>query len=393
MTGEMELRICELYEHYETAREVSEIVGYSNECVRRVLKKHGIPRTHRHPKAKSSVGNNHKSIDRERVGELYRSGVSIHSIAQQLGCSDNTVYYHLDKIGLYKIGQRKSENDALVSRILEMHEYGMSDYEIADAIGVARQSVNERLRKRGIRRGRGSNSRKGGIACGQKLRERAKKRFDSVAHLVELLEYVDHEKSRVRCVKCGREFMWYKDHWKMDVPCPDCRAEISRRAREKERKQKKYERKQQLEAAREWCLSVPRICKHCGMPFYSEYETAAYCSPQCKHKAKVLRSRQRQSNKGRHGRNPYKRRMRIVVNENTFDRTVTLDAVYKKYRGKCCSCGCKTVRSKSPVPNQATVDHVIALNNFGTHTWDNVQLLCMDCNRHKSDKGQMRLAV
>ncbi len=398
MTEEMELRICELYEHYETAREVSAIVGYSNECVRRVLKKHGIARTHRHEKPKQVYANCRRSkLCHALVVQLSQiCGLSDNDVASVVGVASSTVSAVLLSRGIRRLKCKTRAADIdkdLLNAIEDEYVDGASCYELESKYDISRYVIGDLMRKRGIRRGRGSNSRKGGVACGQKLRERAKKRFDSVAHLVELLEYMGHEQSRVRCVKCGREFMWYKDHWKMDVPCPDCRAEISRRAREKERKQKKYERKQQLEAAREWCLSVPRICKHCGMPFYSEYETAAYCSPQCKHKAKVLRSRQRQSKKGRHGRNPYKRRMRIVVNENTFDRTVTLDAVYKKYRGKCCSCGCKTVRSKSPVPNQATVDHVIALNNFGTHTWDNVQLLCMDCNRHKSDKGQMRLSV
>jgi 5-methylcytosine-specific restriction endonuclease McrA len=31
--------------------------------------------------------------------------------------------------------------------------------------------------------------------------------------------------------------------------------------------------------------------------------------------------------------------------------------------------------------------------NYGTHTWDNVQLLCSDCNSKKRDLGQMRLPM
>jgi 5-methylcytosine-specific restriction endonuclease McrA len=51
------------------------------------------------------------------------------------------------------------------------------------------------------------------------------------------------------------------------------------------------------------------------------------------------------------------------------------------------------VRSKHYNPQRATLDHVIALANNGTHTWDNVQLLCSDCNSKKRDLGQMRLAI
>ena len=44
----MESRILELYEKYETCREVAAELGITNENVRRVLIKHGVPRTHRH---------------------------------------------------------------------------------------------------------------------------------------------------------------------------------------------------------------------------------------------------------------------------------------------------------------------------------------------------------
>jgi 5-methylcytosine-specific restriction endonuclease McrA len=40
-----------------------------------------------------------------------------------------------------------------------------------------------------------------------------------------------------------------------------------------------------------------------------------------------------------------------------------------------------------------TIDHIIALANGGTDTYDNVQLACKHCNSKKRDKGQMRLAI
>lgn len=131
------------------------------------------------------------------------------------------------------------------------------------------------------------------------------------------------------------------------------------------------------------------------MPFYSEYDTAKYCSESCRHKAKVRRKNANAKRRGSHStsKNGYKRRMRVKVTKSTYDRTVTLDAVYKKYRGRCCGCGCETVRSKTYDPRQATLDHKIALANNGTHTWDNVQLLCAECNSYKRDTGQMRLAI
>lgn len=228
----MELRICELYEHYETAREVSAIVGYSNECVRRVLKKHGIPRTHRHPKAKSSVGNNRKNIDRERVGELYQPGESIHSIAQQLGCSDNTIYYHLDKLGLYKTGQRKEKFEALTQQIIELHKQGMSDYEIADALGcISRDAINNRVRKVFGPRGKGKSFSRECVCprCGKRFRTMVKnqefcsqtcrnaahwqyrddeKRANTDGPIEEITLREIYDRDRGRCYICGGRTDW-----------------------------------------------------------------------------------------------------------------------------------------------------------------------------------------
>ena len=128
-------------------------------------------------------------------------------------------------------------------------------------------------------------------------------------------------------------------------------------------------------------------CKTCGHEFlkskcgYSHKFTCPHC-----YEEDIL-------SRGRNGGSRHQRRMRIPVTRETYDRTVTLDAVFAKHRGICCECGRKTVRSKSYTPLQATLDHIVALNNGGTHTWDNVQLLCSECNSSKRDLGQMRLAI
>jgi 5-methylcytosine-specific restriction endonuclease McrA len=85
--------------------------------------------------------------------------------------------------------------------------------------------------------------------------------------------------------------------------------------------------------------------------------------------------------------------MRIAVTPETYNHAITLSAVYKKFGGVCCECGRKTRRTKKYAPDMATLDHIIALANNGTHTWDNVQLLCATCNSNKRDLGQMRLSI
>ena len=215
-------------------------------------------------------------------------------------------------------------------------------------------------------------------------------RFEAISESFELLEYLGGGRARVKCRECGDEFVWSRDSWNAVCPCPTCRdnalkektAEIAAR-----REQQRYERAQQLEAAREWRLSVPIICKTCGEPFYSDKSGAVYCSKACARAADNKRKRKRTH------RNSYRHRMRVPITPETYDRTITTDAVYKKYRGVCCNCGKKTIRTKKYHPLMATVDHIVALANNGTHTWDNVQLLCGTCNSYKRDLGQLRLAI
>lgn len=382
LTPEQELEVCEMYEQVERARPVAEAFGVSAGTIYRVLRRHGIPRTHRHPKPNRGIGSNHKGIDRKIVGELYEGGSSVREIANEMGCSYQTVCYHLERLGLYEPSKRKVAIVALVSQILELHGQEMSDYEIADELGVSRYVVNYQLRKHGIRRGRGGNSHKGGEAYARKMRERAIERLNANPD-IELVEF--GSPAKVLCKRCGTEYEWTRESWRSTEPCPGCR-ELQRDANRAARDRKRHEREQQREAAREWRLSVPRICKECGEPFYSESDSAAYCCDACRRRA----SYRRKLGKKAHG---YRRRMRIKVTRLTYDRTVTLDAVYRKFRGRCCECGRKTVRSNGYRPDQATLDHIVALGNNGTHTWDNVQLLCSDCNSRKRDLGQMRLPM
>lgn len=74
---------------------------------------------------------------------------------------------------------------------------------------------------------------------------------------------------------------------------------------------------------------------------------------------------------------------------DSFDESITLNAVITKYDGICQICGQKVdkldikdghIRKRYP-----TVDHIIPLSKGGSHTWDNVQLAHMGCNAGKCD--------
>ena len=52
------------------------------------------------------------------------------------------------------------------------------------------------------------------------------------------------------------------------------------------------------------------------------------------------------------------------------------DAVWRRAGGKCEQCGSRL---------NLEFDHIVPFSKGGSNTYRNVQLLCQDCNRHKSD--------
>lgn len=73
--------------------------------------------------------------------------------------------------------------------------------------------------------------------------------------------------------------------------------------------------------------------------------------------------------------------------KNLFDYSVTLGNVYKKFGGICICCNKKlSFEENCNSNNYPSIDHIIPLSKGGTHTWDNVQLMCRGCNIAKSNK-------
>lgn len=394
-----EQEVIAVYEKYENARQVSKVFGCSTETVYRILKRNGIPRTHRHPKQSKvvRVSNCNTKYCPATIRMLYVVGrCTTSQIATDTGipiqCVCNTLRRRYNDVYVSRRSRRDASRSVDVDAVEQEYLAGASTYELGEKYGVNHTTISKWMRKRGHCRGKGGGQgNKGAKASAELARRRYVQRFESVSDKVEYLSG-GCGSTTVRCKACGREFWWDSPRmWTMDVPCPRCRG-VDNESRHLAKLQRECEREQQRIAACEWRLSVPRICRECGDPFYSEYENANYCCDACRRRAANRRATERRMRRGG-GTGTYRHRMRIEVNKNTYDRTVTLGAVYKKFKGRCCMCGCKTVRSKEHKPNQATLDHVIALNNNGPHTWDNAQLLCSDCNSKKRDLGQMRLPI
>lgn len=89
------------------------------------------------------------------------------------------------------------------------------------------------------------------------------------------------------------------------------------------------------------------------------------------------------------------KRKQLAQNNGKYDEDITLWKLYERDCGICYLCGKKcdlTDYKKNQKgyfiagKNYPSIEHVIPLARGGTHSWDNIMLACMDCNRKKHDK-------
>lgn len=171
---------------------------------------------------------------------------------------------------------------------------------------------------------------------------------------------------RIKCKKCGRIIERALSTFRQKgIRCDDC-----------ENNRKLIDTRENLLrtllAVED--IKTPKTCKTCGGVFYSPCQTQIYCSEKCKRKAKPKASSIR------------KRCRKYGV---YYDPTVTRQKVFERDNYVCQICGKPTDPSDvswgTIGPLFPTVDHIIALANGGSHTWDNVQCAHAICNSYKRD--------
>lgn len=286
---EQEPEIISAYLKEGNCRSVAKLFGVSDETVRRVLKRNDVPRRRKKAdKPKVRTGSNNKGVNRQKVGEMYAAGLSVHEIAVFFGCRDMSIYYHLQKLGLYEIGHVKRRKSKIIDAVERDYLAGASTYELEEKYGVCHETIGKWMRECGHRRGK--------------------------------------SQSAPRTVTCAR----------------------------------------------------------CGNQFTARKVNQIYCSRTCRNAVHFQHRRDLK---------------RISLDENAD--VITLRKVWERDKGRCYICGCKTDWNDYHMvngwrvtgPRYPTRDHVIAINNGGTHTWNNVRLACFECNTRKADLGQMRLAI
>ena len=143
------------------------------------------------------------------------------------------------------------------------------------------------------------------------------------------------------------------------------------------------------------------VCKHCNKEYGIETKLKNlgniaqlnnYCSIECNQQLKKITKKKnakihRRTRNDKYGRiREDKQWAKIYGNKyEPINRTI----VYRKHNYICTSCNVKCLHPNNLNYNQsnaATLDHIIPKSKGGSHTYDNVTLLCRSCNIIKGDK-------
>lgn len=128
---------------------------------------------------------------------------------------------------------------------------------------------------------------------------------------------------------------------------------------------------------------VDKTCPYCGKIFHSQYQTKKYCSSKCRDKAHQAK---RASEGKKVGAKYRKRAQRYGC---AYEKGITRFKVVERDNYICGICGkvCNPNDKRWGTfgPDYPTLDHIIPLAKGGSHSWDNVQCACGECNSYKRD--------
>lgn len=122
-------------------------------------------------------------------------------------------------------------------------------------------------------------------------------------------------------------------------------------------------------------------CYKCGLMHVAK-SIKSVCSG-CKDDMKrESRKKHRQARKGKPRTDQHRKRARLY---GAKYEPINKIKVFERDGYKCYLCSINVVVSKTYRPDQATIDHVIAMANGGDHTYSNVKTCCHACNSKKGD--------
>jgi len=138
------------------------------------------------------------------------------------------------------------------------------------------------------------------------------------------------------------------------------------------------------------------VCKNCNKEYGLDvkisnhgkvFQLNKYCSIDCNNERKIHIKKYHKIKSRKHRR--IKEDKQWAKKYGNKYEPISRMILYRKHQYICTSCGVKCVHPNKDNYNQsnaATLDHIIPKSKGGSHTYDNVTLLCRSCNTIKSDK-------
>ena len=131
-----------------------------------------------------------------------------------------------------------------------------------------------------------------------------------------------------------------------------------------------------------------KVCRACRTQkpheeFYKLKSSPDGLHPECKSCCKLARAADRVHKRDKKSKISNRQNYRAKqMDLHVEGEEITLKKLYIRDKGICGICG-------KPVPSkQASPDHIKPLGKGGTHTWDNIQLAHVSCNKSKKDTYQ-----
>lgn len=317
---------------------------------------------------------------KQRIVEAYLRLGTYEKVRVEAGCGTTTICKVIKEYGYSKGKGGNQPYKATDAQITELVEAGLTRHEIADTLGIHVENLARRLKKLGL--------------SANKVDKNGKSVYSRTSQEVnaKLWHYSPGADAIVK-EKCGDrfEFIGYKQH-KIKMRCRKCGSIVERTASGVKRYntvcevcQENERESQRLADERKRLLCVltalvesktPKKCAVCGAEFYSQYNNQLYCSSKC-----------RQKNKNRRNSSIRHRCKKYGV---YYDASVTPRKIFARDKYICKICGLVCNKEDDTWngyigPYYPTVDHIVALANGGTHTWDNVQCAHAICNSYKRD--------
>jgi hypothetical protein len=272
--------------------------------------------------------------------------------------------------------------------VIEMRKNGNGYKTISNQLGIKRDKVRYYCQKNNL----------SGFIADKSLADEAYDRFiygfndKHGDRFIYLSGFLNSESPvLIKCRECGSEFTRSAQIARKDkqLTCDKCKS-IAIGQNDKERKleielrriiKDKEKEKALFIKQQERAIALVTVCNECGGTFTASKIGCKYCSIRC-------------SNRHENRARELKRRNKIL-NNGHIDKDISLERLVIRDNNTChiCGVGCDindyVINEEGHHivgSNYPSIDHVLAINNGGTHTWNNIKLAHHYCNTIKSDK-------